>query len=172
MVNSFNLGNIDFHIIPSIRGSKGAGGVIKIVLGVALIGAALFFSGGTLAAPLMSTGLLSGFTYGNIAMVGLALGLAGVAALLTPKVQNANQQSSFTLSGPTNAYDQGNPVPLVYGEVITGSHLISGSMDIERIPVNWDPTYGNTQIGTANPETGEGIVTGTVASYTQPSGAT
>ena len=173
-VNEFNLGKTaEFHIVPHVAGSKNAGGAIKIVLGVALVGAALFLSGGTLAVPLASSGLLSGVTFGNIAMIGLGLALAGVSSMLTHKDKtNPNQQASFTLSGPTNVYDQGNPVPLVYGEVITGSHLISGAIDIERIPVNWDPTHGNTNIGTTDPESGGGVVTGNPSSYTHPSGAT
>jgi hypothetical protein len=39
------------------------------------------------------------------------------------------------MSGPGNTSDQGAPVPLVYGEVITGGVLISGGVDIEKIAV-------------------------------------
>jgi predicted phage tail protein len=173
-VNEFRLGKADLHIIPHITGSKSqnAGGTLKVILGVALVGTALFMSGGTLGAGLMSTGILSGLTYGNVAMVGVALAVAGVATLLSPKQQDPYNQASFTLSGPGNSYAQGNPVPLVYGEVIVGSQLVSGSLDIEQIPVNWDPTNGNTSIDTFDPETGQGVVSGGPTSYTQPSGYT
>ncbi len=173
-INEFKLGQADLHLVPVVEGSKNGGGVLKIVLGVALIGAAIFFSGGALAAPL-GTGLLSGLTYGNIAMFGLALMIAGVSTLLTPKQKPKNEgknEQSFSLSGPGNAYDQGNPIPIVYGEVICGSQLISGGIDIEDIAIGYDPTRGNTLIGTYNPATGQGVQTGTVASYTEPSGNT
>lgn len=172
-LNDFKLGQADLHIVPHIAGSKNstAGGALKTILGVALIGTALFMSGGALAAPL-GAGLMGAFSYGNVAMVGLALTLAGVATLLAPKQQNPNEQASFTLAGPDNSYAQGNPVPLIYGEVICGSQLISGALDIENIPVNWNPTDGNTNIDTYDPETGQGIVTGSPSEYTQPSGNT
>lgn len=168
-LNAFRLGRADLHIVPVIEGSKNqqAGGALKVILGVALIGGALLMSGGALATP-----LIGAFNYGNVAMIGAALTLAGIATMLSPKQQNPYEQNSFTLQGPGNSYAQGNPVPLVYGEVITGSQLISGALDIEDIPVNWDPTKGNTNIGTFDPETGQGVVSGNPSSYTSPSGNT
>jgi len=167
-VNSFRLGKADFHIVPHIAGSKNnrAAGSTKIILGVALLGAALFLG------PVVGIGWLSAGMAGNLAMVGLALTVAGVARLLTPAQQNPYQQASFSLSGPTNVYDQGNPVPLVYGRCMCGSQLISAAIDVEPIPVNWDPTQGNTLIDTVDPETGQGIFYGPAGDYTQPAGNT
>lgn len=169
-INSFRLGKADFHIVPHIAGSKSSssrsGGSLKIILGVALIGSALFLG------PLVGIGWLSGAMAGNLAMVGAALTVAGVARLLTPAAQNPYQQSGFSLSGPTNVYDQGNPVPLVYGRCMCGSQLVSAAIDIEPIPVNWDPTNGNTVIDTVDPQTGQGIIIGPSWVYTSPSGNT
>ena len=169
-LDELRLGAAELHIVPVIEGSKNqqAGGSLKVILGVALIGGAFMMSGGALATPLLG-GL---FSYGNVAMMGAALAFAGVATILSPKQQNPYEQNSFTLSGPGNSYAQGNPVPLIYGEVICGSQLISGALDIEDIPVNWDPTNGNTNIDTYDPETGQGVVSGNTTSYTQPSGNT
>jgi len=169
-VEQFRLGGADLHFVPHIEGSKNAaaGGTLKLILGVGLIGVGLFAG---LATPI-GGGLLGGLTYGNLAMVGVGLAVAGVATLLTPKQQDPYNQSSFTLSGPQNTYAQGNPVQLIYGEVITGSLLVSGAMDIENIPVNWDPTNGNTAIDTYDPESGQGVTSGSPTSYTQPSGYT
>lgn len=148
-VNTFNLGHADLHIVPITGGKKGSGGMstVKIVLGVALMGAAIFFSGGTLAAPLagMAGTAFMGVTYGNLAVLGLGLALAGVSQLLTPSTETkeAKSQDSFLL-GPGNSSTQGTPVPLIYGEVICGSNMISGGMDVEKIAVNWDPLKGDT----------------------------
>jgi predicted phage tail protein len=133
-VAGFNLGQADLHIVPVIEGAKGSGGIIKTVLGVALIGAAVFFSGGTLAAPIAGGSML-GLTYGNMAFMGLVLALSGVSQLLSKPSNDKKDKKtdSFMLSGPSNSYDQGSPVPLIYGEVITGGVLISGGIDIENI---------------------------------------
>ncbi len=53
LINELNLGGADLHIIPLATGGSTAGkGTTKAVLGAALIGTAIFASGGTLAAPL------------------------------------------------------------------------------------------------------------------------
>lgn len=134
-IAGFRLGRSDLHLVPVVAGSKSGGGTLKIVLGVALIGVAFAFSAGALAAPILG-GALGGLTYGNVAMVGLALAATGVSSMLSPEEKTSEKKdTSFTLSGPGNAYNQGYPVPLVYGEVITGGVLVSGGVDIESIPV-------------------------------------
>ncbi|SCW95673.1 tail assembly protein [Ancylobacter rudongensis] len=135
-IGTFRLGKGDLHIVPVVAGSKRSG-MLKIVLGVAVAGAAFFLApaaGGLSAA--IGPGMLSGITYGNMAMFGAALALAGASSLLSPEEKdNGDDSGSFTFTGPGNAYAQGSPVPLVYGEVITGGVMISGGMDVERIPV-------------------------------------
>jgi len=137
-INTFGLGRGDIHIVPVAAGSK-RGGVLKAILGVVLIGAAIFLSGGTLAAPLAGMGGaipgLMGLTYGNVALIGLGLALAGASQLLTKSEKSQDEtkkDESFTFSGPGNGTEQGNAVPLIYGRVLTGSLLVSASMDSER----------------------------------------
>lgn len=130
-INDFKMGQGDLHIMPAVKGAK-RGGIMKIILGVALIGAAFLFApaAGGLAAGIGGTG----FTYGNMALMGVGLALAGASQMLTPKQKTKKSKSdeSFTIQGPGNAYEQGNPVPLVYGHnVIVGSQLISGGVDIQ-----------------------------------------
>jgi predicted phage tail protein len=144
-IAGFNLGKADLHIVPVIKGSKNNGGTLKAVLGVVLIGAAIFFSGGALSAALPLGGLGVGLTGTNVAMIGLGLALTGVSQLLTPDKppDNSKNQDSFSLSGPGNTVEQGLPLPLIYGEVITGSVLGSAGLDVEPIPVGWNPLTGN-----------------------------
>jgi len=132
---SFHLGRGDLHIVPHVAGSKRAG-LLKVILGVALVGFGFFMGG--FAAPIFGgAGVLGGATYGHLMIFGAALALGGAAQMLSPekKSSDSDKESSFTMSGPGNTYDQGYPVPLVYGEVITGSVLISGGMDVEKIAV-------------------------------------
>lgn len=139
-VNTLRLGAGDLHVIPVTKGSKrGNGGALKIIVGVALIGASIFFAGGTLAG--MSTALPGalgsmGLTAGHLGVLGLSLVLAGVSQMLAPKekpVEETGREDSFMFNGPTNSQEQGNPIPLIYGRVITGSIPISAGLDIEQI---------------------------------------
>lgn len=127
-INDFKLGSGDLHIVPVIKGSK-RGGFLKIILGVVLVGAALFMGIGT---PLLG-GLGIGATWGNVAMLGVGLALAGVSQMLAPEESDEKKNDSFTMSGPGNVYEQGYPIPLIYGHVITGTLLGSGAVDIEDI---------------------------------------
>jgi predicted phage tail protein len=139
-ISGFNLGKGDLHIVPVVAGSKRAG-LLKVVLGAVLIGAAFVLTAGAaagLAAPILGGGgLLGGITGTNLALFGAAMALAGVSSLLTPeeKKKEDSDDSSFTMTGPGNTADQGVPVPLVYGEVITGGVMVSGGYDVERIAV-------------------------------------
>jgi predicted phage tail protein len=129
-------------LVPVITGSK-SGGVVKAVLGVALVGAAIFFSGGTLAAPLASMGTtigggLGGITYGSMASFGVTMALAGISQMISPgkkAISGTKSEDSFALSGPSNMDAQGYPVPLVIGEVITGGIAVSSGYDVEDIAI-------------------------------------
>lgn len=137
-INTFRLGLAELHIIPVTAGSKSGGGGLKAILGVALVGIAVFASGGTLAAPLAglmtSAGGLS--LWGSVAIVGLGMTLTGVSQMLAKKEKPAaetKKDDSFSFSGPGNATEQGNPVPLIYGRVMCGSTPASIGLDVEQI---------------------------------------
>jgi predicted phage tail protein len=147
LVNQFKLGLADLHIIPVAKGaamSKTAKGTTKLVLGAALIGGAIFFSGGVLATPLLSAGatgagLFGGLTYGNIALVGLGLALAGAATLLSkPAVNTASNSVSVNGGNIGNSGQQGNGIPLIYGECLVGTTPIEAWSDVEDIDVYAD----------------------------------
>lgn len=149
LLNSFQLGKADLHIIPVAAGSgKNAGG-LKAIAGLVLVGAAIFFSGGTLAAPLAGLGgtafSLGGLavTWGNIALLGLGLTLAGASQLLAQSdagpAKDQDKQTSHAFSGPQNTSAQGVAKPLIYGEVMTGSILVSADFEIEDIGAYSNP---------------------------------
>jgi predicted phage tail protein len=154
-ITEFKLGDADLHIIPIVEGSKSrVGGIIKAVVGVALIGAAIFFSGGLAGGGLMAGmstqiagGALFGATFGNMAALGLAVALVGVSAALAPhkdseKNKGDKNDQSYDINGPTNTYEQGNPVPIIFGEGIFGSVAVSIGKDTDPIPVGWNPITG------------------------------
>jgi predicted phage tail protein len=123
----------------------GAGAVGRILAGIALI--ALSFGIASLAAGAALAGSLSGFALQAIAfgtqaglLAGIRLALGGVAQLLTPtpKVpQGADKQDdprkSYSFSGIQNTSRQGVPVPIVYGETLVGSVVISAGIDTVQV---------------------------------------
>jgi predicted phage tail protein len=134
LVSSFNLGMADLHMIPVAAGAGNGKGIGKAILGSVLIGAAIFMSGGTLATPLASAGLLSGVSWGNIAVVGLGMALSGVSSLMSnPDKAAPPKTDSFSISGPTNMGQQGSAIQLIYGECIVAPTCVSFDADIEDI---------------------------------------
>jgi predicted phage tail protein len=112
----------------------GAGAVGRILIGVALIAAAFFTGGATigllgLAAPVAVSTVLAG--------VGITLILGGVAQLLTPTPKisqdEGDPRKSFSFSGIQNTNRAGVPVPVIYGETLTGSVVISAGIDIVQV---------------------------------------
>ncbi|EBQ7118750.1 tail assembly protein [Salmonella enterica] len=110
------------HIVPRMAGAK-SGGIFQVVLGAVAIAAAFWTGGASMAAwGALSTGL---FTAGASMMLG------GVAQMLTPQpkapsMHNAdNGKQNTYFSSLDNMVAQGNPLPVAYGEVMTGSRRIS-----------------------------------------------
>ena len=138
---SYPIGQEDIHFIPVITGAgRGLG---KILLGAALIGF-VFLSGGasfSLKSGLtFKEGLLgSAFLNKSIAYVGAYLVLSGVSEMLFPMPKppdfesEENPRLSFSFGGTQQTGRAGTPVPLVYGEIFTGSVVISGGIDTEQV---------------------------------------
>jgi predicted phage tail protein len=116
----------------------GAGAVGRILAGIAIIAFAIVTAGAGLIA-----GLGLGFgasTAISIGLVGLSLVVGGVAQLLTPTpkvTQGADGQDdprkSYSFSGIQNTSRAGTPVPIVYGETIVGSVVISAGIDTVQV---------------------------------------
>jgi predicted phage tail protein len=120
----------------------GAGAVGRILAGVALIALAFIPGIGTATAAAIAAGAKAGLTSVGTALFGLgaSLALGGVAQLLTPtpKVpQGADKQDdprkSYSFSGIQNTSRAGVPVPIVYGETLVGSVVISAGIDTVQV---------------------------------------
>jgi len=135
------IGQSDISIVPVITGA--GGGVGKTLLGVALIGFSIA-TGGGFSALFSKEGLTyatkaAGF-FGNFAMnAGIGLTLMGVSEMLfpLPKPQDFSNEEdpriSFSFSGVQNTSRAGTSHPIAYGEIVTGSVVISAGIDTNQV---------------------------------------
>ena len=134
---TYPIGQEDIHFIPVIAGA--GGGTRRLLLGAALIGVGVLSGGATFTASgFTGTGFLGGTTavLGN---VGIGLAIAGVSEMLFPLpkpkefTSEQDPKLSFNFSGTQQTSRAGTPVPIVYGEIFTGSVVISGGIDTEQV---------------------------------------
>jgi predicted phage tail protein len=147
-------------IVPVLGGA--GGGVGKIIAGVALVATAIVLGpvGGGFLGLGMGVGGGVGFgALGTVAStligaVGASLVLGGTSQLLSPTPQigqigpastsggfrqattegtEMDPQESYSFSGIQNTSRMGLPVPLVYGETVVGSVVISAGIDVDTI---------------------------------------
>lgn len=137
------IGQSTVHIVPVVTGAGGNMG--RILTGAALIGASFLFPGagmfgtyGLGGAAAVKGGILTGI--GTLtSAVGAAMVLGGVSDMLFPKPKMPEFSSpndpriSFGFSGTQNTSRAGTPVPLVYGEIFTGSVVISAGVDTHQV---------------------------------------
>ena len=141
-VGSYDLSSDELHdpagqqqikIAPVLAGAGATG---RIIAGVALFALSFALPGAQLG--LLGLGQI-GLTAlaAPLAGIGLSLALGGVAQLLAPvpQVQTGSDsekdpRKSYSFSGIQNTSRQGLPVPVVYGETVVGSLVISLGIDI------------------------------------------
>jgi predicted phage tail protein len=120
-------GQQDIKIVPVVAG---AGAAARIIAGVALI--ALSF----LIIPLGIAAAGSGIAT-LVGGLGASLLLGGIAQLLTPIPKagkdDKDPRKSYSFSGVQNTSRQGVPVPIVYGEILVGSVIISAGIDTVQV---------------------------------------
>lgn len=125
-----NINAEDVYITEVPAGSGGWG---KIIVGALLIVAAVALTfalgpggGASLATAFQSLSTLQTFAVVTLASIGLNLVMAGVNELLMPKPEKGKPGGAI-FNGPVNTIKQGQPVPLLYGELIIGGAPISVS---------------------------------------------
>lgn len=117
------MGCAEIRIAPIVLGAKKAG-VFQVILGAVLIvvGVLAWF------APPVSAALIN---------AGIALVIGGVIQLLTPAPKGRaaedrpDNKASAVFNGPINTQAQGNPVQVLYGELIVGSAVVSAGITAE-----------------------------------------
>jgi predicted phage tail protein len=122
-------GQQEIKIVPVMAGAGATG---RIIAGIALVAFSLLLPGVGAA--------IGGALMTKIGLIGGALILGGVAQLLTPTpriptgpdTQN-DPRKSYSFSGIQNTSRQGVPVPIIYGETIVGSVVISAGIDTVQV---------------------------------------
>ena len=136
------VGQQEIKIVPVAVGArKGLG---RFLLGVVLIGAVVVTGGAAGVAFGAGGGLGFGLTAGTTATLGttllaaagnlgIYLALSGAAEMLTPTPGNDSfdDPNSFNFNGILNTINAGSAIPVVYGEVFTGSIIVSAGIDTE-----------------------------------------
>ena len=129
----YPVGGQDIHFVPAISGA--GSGARKFIIGAVLIGFSIATGGGFTA--LTSAGGLELNTFGNFAFnLGAALVLQGVNQMLFSSddpIEEEDPRISFNFSGVQNTSRAGTSHPIVYGEIITGSVLISAGIDTNQV---------------------------------------
>ena len=134
------IGKGEISIVPVITGAGGNTG--QIIAGVALIGLAVATGGTSLMFGAGGFSAVAGSSIGFSVVagnIGLGLVLFGVSDLLfpMPKPEDFEDEQdpriSFSFSGVQNTTRAGTSVPIVYGEIVTGSVGISAGIDTDQV---------------------------------------
>ena len=154
------LGQNDLVLTPVVAGSGGGGtgkiifGVALIAAAIFIPGAQVLGIAGFNAALAGTTGAIIAAAGSAIGSIGVSLVLAGTAQLLAPQPvipnftnrtkpgENTNAtgpqgvsratsgEQSYAFTGPANTVGVGATVPLVYGKLLIGSHLLSAKVEV------------------------------------------
>lgn len=128
----FDRGGVrELRLVPVIGGSK-RGGLLQTVVGIALIAAATFATGGLGAAFAAGAG-----GWGVAAAVGASMAIGGVIQMLSPQPKGLSMSASpenrpsYAFGSANNTTASGNPVPICIGERRWGGAVISASIYAE-----------------------------------------
>lgn len=120
------------HIVPVVSGAKDAS-VGQIILGIVLVAASFYTFG-------VSNGFYAAAFAKGLMTFGTALIVGGISQMLfaPPAMQVSEKpenKPSYAFNGPVNTIQQGNCVPILYGELIHGSQVVSAGLYVEDIAV-------------------------------------
>ena len=136
----YPAGKGDIKIVPVITGENGRG-LGSILLGSVLIGAAIFSGGagfalGSKGVGFVATGGAAASPFmAAVGNIGIALVLGGISQMLAPVPQTPEEdpENSFAFNSPVNTARAGLAIPLIYGERLVGSAVISAGIITERV---------------------------------------
>lgn len=127
-------GKDGIKFVPMVLGAKSP--IVRIIVGIILVVV------GTLG---------SEYGLGFLVPMGWGMIVGGVIQMLTPVPKGPGGRDgpgntpSYAFNGPVNTQAQGHPVSVLYGELIVGSAVLSGGIEVTDIYVatsGWDGTFG------------------------------
>ncbi|AIN60189.1 MULTISPECIES: tail assembly protein [Pseudomonas] len=123
----------ELWFVPVVHGSK-RGGMLQTVVGLALVVAASYFTGGLAAGGAGLLGAGAGSFATATAAFGFSMIAQGVIGALSPQAQGLSQSAapenrpSYAFGSARNTTASGNPVPICIGERRWGGAIISASI--------------------------------------------
>ena len=147
-------GQEEIKIVPVITGARNLfKGIGRVLTGVAIVAAVAATGGfgafaGVQGAGFAGLGFSAGVGGGLTASLAAAAGnfgifmaLSGVSQMISPTptppgVSDDPQTQNFSFSGVQNTSRAGIAIPVVYGEIFTGSLVVSAGIDTEDITGN------------------------------------
>lgn len=126
--------NSTIRFIPLAAGSKDSG-IFKVVLGVALLGIGFAVAGAFSAGGWVGMGATwGGITAKTFVMMGAGMFLSGLGNMLSPSPsvessESADDRPSYMFNQAVNITEEGNCLPLCYGEFICGSLVVSSGIE-------------------------------------------
>ena len=137
-VGTYDITNNDLNIPVGSQEIK----IVPVVVG-AKRGLGRFITGAILVGAVIATG---GFGGAAIGTFGLGAGSIGLGTIVTgigtslifpmpkpPAVSDDPQERNFSFNGVQNTSRAGVAIPIVYGEIFTGSLVVSAGIDTEDI---------------------------------------
>ncbi len=134
------MGEQEIKIVPVAAGARRLG---RVLAGVALIGVAIASGGagfalGSGGIGFIGTGAVPSALAAAAGNFGIYLALSGAAQMLTPVPQPPGvsedpQSQNFSFSGVQNTSRAGTAIPVIYGEIFTGSLVVSAGIDTVQI---------------------------------------
>ena len=129
-------GSQEIRIVPVAMGARKGFG--RFLLGAVLIGVAVFAPAAGLGlgggSPSAGGGGIGASLVAAAGNLGIYLALSGAAEMIspTPSPDSASDDpASFTFNGIQNTIRAGVAIPVVYGEIFTGSLVVSGGIDTD-----------------------------------------
>ena len=143
LVNDVEIDETELHDLTGTQEIKfipvisGAGrGFEKVVAGALIIGSAFLF-GPTGFMTAQGASVTAGTVIAKSAVyVGASLAVTGVSEMLFPLPDNdmeGDPRISFSFTGLQNTSRAGTPVPICYGEILTGSVVISADITTDEV---------------------------------------
>lgn len=146
------------HIVPVPAGSKNQG-VLKVVLGVAMIGIG-FGAAGVLGLKSAAT-VAFGIKATTMITLGAGMMLNGIGMMISPTPtvssnEKADERPSYLFNGTLNITEEGNQIPVCYGTPFAGSVVISSGLSVDDVEQTLPDVTGLTA---SNPYTDKARVT-------------